>query len=237
MREQNGPSRAAGHTEGVPDSPRVSGTYKQAYAYDHLKNAIISGVFPPEKLLVERELCEMLGISRTPVREALRRLSSEGLAESHPGRGVFVTRLTASDALELYELKEALERMAVRLCIQRMSGGDLAVLARCLEDHAQAYQAGSAGLAADQDLQFHTLLVEFARSPRIEEQAKAILVQTRRLSQLSVYDTSHTQSFIQEHRAIYDAIEAGDPAGAEAAVSRHIAAIAAFQTARLRMFL
>ena len=75
-----------------------AGRYKQDYAYDRMKHAIISGVFPPEKLLVERELCEMLGVSRTPVREALRRLSSEGLVESHPGRGMFVTRLNAADA-------------------------------------------------------------------------------------------------------------------------------------------
>lgn len=236
MREQNSPPEAAGRTEDTPNSPRISGTYKQAYAYDRLKHAIISGVFPPEKLLVERELCELLGISRTPVREALRRLSSEGLVESHPGRGMFVTRLSVKDTLELYELKEALERMAVRLCIQRMTEEDLPVLHSCLEAHEQAYRAGNAELAADQDLQFHTLLVEFARSPRIEASAKAILAQTRRLSQISVGDPSHTQLFIQEHRAIYDALVSKDAAAAEAAVSRHITSIGAFQTIRLRLF-
>ena len=210
-----------------------AGRYKQDYAYDRMKHAIISGVFPPEKLLVERELCEMLGVSRTPVREALRRLSSEGLVESHPGRGMFVTRLNAADARQIYELKEALERMAVRLCILRMTGGELEELGGCLAAHEQAYARGDNELVADMDLQFHILLVEFARSAKIEEHAKAILVQTRRLSQLSVYDTSHTEKFLKEHRAIYEALRAGDAAAAEEAVSRHIASIGAFQLARL----
>ena len=221
----------------LPEAVRTSGRYKQDYAYDHLKDAIIAGVFPPEKLLVERELCEMLGVSRTPVREALRRLSSEGLVESHPGRGMFVTRLSAEDARQLYELKEALERMAVRLCIRRMTPGELDELERCLIAHERAHEDGDSELAADMDLRFHVMLVEFARSPKIEEHAKTILVQTRRLSQPSVYDTSHTREFIQNHRTIYEALRAGDSAAAEAAVSRHISAISSFQTAKLGAFL
>ena len=161
-----------------------AGRYKQDYAYDRMKHAIISGVFPPEKLLVERELCEMLGVSRTPVREALRRLSSEGLVESHPGRGMFVTRLNAADARQIYELKEALERMAVRLCILRMTGGELEELGGCLTAHEQAYARGDNELVADMDLQFHILLVEFARSAKIEEHAKAILVQEEQIEAL-----------------------------------------------------
>ena len=220
-----------------PEEAPVSSRYKQDYAYDRLKRAIIAGVFPPEKLLVERELCEMLGISRTPVREALRRLSSEGLVESHPGRGMFVTRLTAQEAQQIYELKEALERMAVRLCIQRMEPAELEELGRCIEAHARAATGGEPELAADMDLQFHIMLVEFARSPKIAEHAKTILVQTRRLSQLSVYDTSRTREFIQEHRAIYEALRARDSAAAEAAVSRHIASILRFQADKLGAFL
>jgi DNA-binding GntR family transcriptional regulator len=97
------------------DSPK----YKQHLAYDYLKESIISGKFPPNKPLIERELCDTLGVSRTPVREALRRLSSDGFVDFVPGRGTVVTRLTMDDMVHVYELKEALDKMAVKLCIQR----------------------------------------------------------------------------------------------------------------------
>lgn len=214
----------------------AAGKYKQDYAYDYLKQAIISGEFPPEKLLVEWEICEKLDISRTPVREALRRLSSEGLVDAHPGRGTFVTRVTAEDMRYIYELKEALERMAVRFCIQRMAGGELAEMKRCLTAHERAYVEQKFELAADMDLQFHVQLMEYARSPKIEEHAKMLLSQTRRLSQISVYDTSNIWKFIEEHRAIYEAIAAQDIPAAEAAVSRHIDSIIKFQGDKRSLF-
>ena len=101
----------------------------------------------------------------------------------------------------------------------------------------QLYDAGNPELAADMDLHFHIMLVEFARSPKIAEHAKTILVQTRRLSQLSVYDTSRTLEFIQEHRNIYEALDSRDSAAAEEAVSRHIASILRFQADKLGSFL
>lgn len=204
-------------------------SYKQDYAYNRLKHAIITGEFPPEKLLVERELCEMLQISRTPVREALRCLASEGLVSSHPGRGMFVTRITPQEIIYIYELKEALERMAVRLCIERMTDDQLGQLGQCLEGHTRAYEEEQYELAADMDMQFHVMLVEFAQSPKIEEHAKAILLQTRRLSQLSVYNTSFTMKFINEHKMIYDAMLNRNPFEAEQAVHQHILTISKFQ--------
>ena len=67
---------------------------KQSVAYNYLRMAIITGRYPPEKPLVEREICDKLGVSRTPVREALRRLGSEGLVDFIPNRGVFVAGVT-----------------------------------------------------------------------------------------------------------------------------------------------
>jgi DNA-binding GntR family transcriptional regulator len=95
------------------------GGNKLVEAYEKLKKAIIDYEFPPGKLLIERELCELIGVSRTPVREALRRLSSDGFVDFVPGRGTVVTRLTKEDMIHIYELKEALDKMAVKLCIQR----------------------------------------------------------------------------------------------------------------------
>lgn len=206
--------------------------YKQHIAYDYLKGAIISGKFLPEKPLVERELCDALGVSRTPVREALRRLTSEGLAESFPGRGVFVSRVTLETAVQMHELKEALERMAARLCTTRMSDDELGRMGACIQEHTRAMEQEQMEDSADIDLQFHVMLVEGAHSPMLEQQAKKFLLQTRRLSQLYVYDPASAIQFISQHNDIYLAIRACDAETAQQAVSIHFDAVKKFQRER-----
>jgi len=208
---------------------------KQHIAYEYLKESIISGKYPPEKPLIERELCDALGVSRTPVREALRRLTSEGLAESFPGRGVFVSRVNPEKATQLYELKEALEGMAARLCTERMSDEEIQELRECLQAHTEALENDEMAATADLDLRFHVLLIEGARSPMLEQQAKGILLQTRRLAQLSVYDPDSTTKFIAQHTAIYEAIRSRDAEEAEKALSAHISAIKKFQRERWKL--
>lgn len=209
--------------------------YKQSVVYEYLKTSIITGKLPPEKQLIEREICEKLGVSRTPVREAFRQLSSEGLVDFLPGRGVAVSGLSKERAEQMYELKEALECMAARLCARRADEELVARLENCLRMHEAAFRDKSMEMAADVDLQFHILLVEGARSPLIEQSAKALLLQTRRLSQLAVYDADQTENFIAQHRAICQAIKEKKEDEAAAAISYHINFIKQFQWERWRM--
>lgn len=209
--------------------------YKQSVAYDYLKTSIIAGRYPPEKPLTEREICEKLNVSRTPVREAFRRLSSEGLVDFVPGRGVIVTPLTVERAEEMYELKEALECMAARLCTERITDEELAGLEEVLREHQKAYDELSMDMCADIDLRFHILMVEAAHSPQIERASKNQMQQTRRLSQLAVYDSNETQHFIDQHRSIYNAIRDRNPDAAAEAVRYHIHFIKDFQYKRWRM--
>jgi DNA-binding GntR family transcriptional regulator len=220
------------HFLSLGDSPQK---YKQHLAYDYLKEAIISGKFPSGKPLTERELCDTLGVSRTPVREALRRLTSEGLVESYPGRGVFVASVTLEKAMQMHELREALERATARFCAERMSSEEVWQLWNCIQDHNKTREKGEMGASADLDLRFHVLIIEGARSPMLERQAKSLLLQTRRLSQLSVYDTAEALHFIQQHTDIYQAIRARDPEAAERAVSAHSATIRKFQQERWKL--
>lgn len=208
---------------------KFSQKYKGHIAYDYLLESIISGKFPPEKPLNEREICETLGVSRTPVREALRRLTSEGLAESYPGRGVFVSSVSLEKSLEMHELKEGLERMAARLCTVRMSDDEIHQLWACLKDHTRAFQKGEMATTADLDLRFHVLMIEGAHNSMMEQQAKSILLRTRRLSQLSVLDPNNTSQFIEQHTNIFEAIQARNAGAAEHAVSVHIEEVKKFQ--------
>lgn len=215
----------------APDTKK----YKQALAYEYLKNSIITGRLPPEKQLIEREICEKLGLSRTPVREAFRQLGSEGLVDFLPGRGVVVSSLTQEKAQQLYELKQALECMAARLCALRAEEKELEAMGECIGLHQQSFSLGRLSMAADVDLQFHVLLLEAAHSPMLEQEGKSLLLQARRLSQLAVYDADQTENFIAQHREILTAIEARDPDRAAAAVSRHIDFVQGFQWDRWEM--
>jgi DNA-binding GntR family transcriptional regulator len=210
-------------------------TSKQGAAYNYLRSAIITGKLPPEKPLIEREICEKLNVSRTPVREALRRLGSEGLVEFVPNRGVFVAGLTKDRTTQLYEMKEALECMAAKLCAERASDEDIERMAECIEKHRLYAAKNEMEIAVDLDLKFHVLLVESAKSGLIEQQAKSLLLQTRRLSQLAVYDTDKTENFISQHEEILLNIRNHDAGAAAAAVSRHIRFIEQFQWERWGM--
>lgn len=208
---------------------------KQSVAYEYLKTSIITGKLPPEKQLVERDICEKLGLSRTPVREAFRQLSSEGLVDFTPGKGVIVVEMTMEKARQMYELKEALETMAARLSAEKASEEDLEQMRQCLERHRTAYENKQFSLAVDIDIHFHILLLKGSKNPLIERYAKSILGQTRRLAQLSVYDADKMDRFIAQHQKIYDAIAMGDGEGAAKAVGRHIAFVEKFQCDRWRM--
>lgn len=224
----NSESKPENENTGVKES-------KQSVAYSYLRSAIITGRYPPEKPLVEREICDKLGVSRTPVREALRRLGSEGLVDFIPNRGVFVSGITKEKAMQLYEMKEALECMAAKLCAERGGEEALMRLTDCINMHRQYADRGEMEIAVDLDLRFHVILVESCGNPLIEQQSKSLLLQTRRLSQLAVYDTDHIYDFIDQHAAVVDAIGAHNGAAAAAAVAAHIRFVQQFQWERWGM--
>jgi DNA-binding GntR family transcriptional regulator len=229
------PGEAAGtplHAGKLPGRGAARKPYKQSVVYEYLRPSIITGIYPPEKPLIERDICDRLGVSRTPVREAFRRLSSEGLVEFLPGRGVVAASLTKEKAEHLHELKEALECMAAKLCVLRMTDNDFSRMEECLRQHREAVLRREMEVAADLDLRFHVILVEGARSPMLEQQAKSILWQTRRLSQLSVCDSENSAEFIAQHAAILEALKRRDAQEAAAAVSRHIESVKEFQWER-----
>ncbi len=185
---------------------------------------------------MERELCEMLGVSRTPVREALRRLSSDGFVDFVPGRGTVVTRLTMDDMVHVYELKEALDKMAVKLCIQRKTDELMEKLGKSIEEHDQALKNNDCKLVADVDFEFHIHIIMGTRNPKIENISKNVMLQTRRLSQVSVFDPTGNLVFFEHHRKMYEAIKENQVGAAEQAVTEHMESIKAFLTARFDQF-
>ncbi|MEO8751046.1 MAG: GntR family transcriptional regulator [Casimicrobiaceae bacterium] len=114
----------------APDSLRVvqnQPTLREMTA-DRLREAIFSQHFKPNERLVERDLCDQTGVSRTCVREALRHLESEGLVERRPNKGLYVTSISADEARQIYEVRGALEPMVARLFVERASESEVKAL-------------------------------------------------------------------------------------------------------------
>src|SRR5437762_11248559 len=108
---------------------------------DRLREAILSMHFKPNERLVERDLCDQTGVSRTSVREALRHLESEGLVERRPNKGLYVTAITVEEARQIYEVRGALEPALGRLFTQRATERDLNALAATLKKIDKAIAA------------------------------------------------------------------------------------------------
>lgn len=123
-----------------------------------LRRAIVSGQLAPGQRLTERALIEMLAVSRTVIREALRQLEAEGLIEIIPNKGPVVRQLSAAEAKDLYRIRAVLEGLAARLFAENANDAMVAELALALKDVERAYQGSDGGLALDAKTKFYDLL-------------------------------------------------------------------------------
>lgn len=133
-----------------------------------LREAILHGTLAPGEVLKEIQLAESLGVSRGPVREALNRLETEGLVIRQPGRRAIVARLSRKDLDEVFSLRLALERLAVRLACATASPNILAEMQEVVDQMARAmFGAAAASQAAELDLAFHDLLYQMSAHQRL----------------------------------------------------------------------
>lgn len=202
---------------------------KQSIAYSYLCSSIISGHMAPGTPIIEREVCERLGVSRTPVREALRRLSSEGLVDFITNRGAFVSSLSKEKVMQLYEVKEALEIMAALLCSRRASEKDFREMDKCIDAQQNCVITGKIPQSLDEDMRFHVLLAKSCGNTMLELQATSLMLQTRRL--MSIYDLDRMDEFISQHRRIMECMRNKDEKEIIASVDKHINTVAHFQIA------
>ncbi len=189
-------------------------------AYTHLRGSILAGSLPPGARISEPGLAEQLGISRTPVREALQRLSQEGLVELLPGKGARVRILSADEAREVYEVRALLEAEAAALATQNASAAELIALKKQL-DLLNSLPADDYLRQMQVDFDFHTALVEAAHNrtlARIYADLRSSLTLIRSFQQtLSQHPKTR-----QQHETIVEALLARDPEKAARAAREHV---------------
>ncbi|WP_457631411.1 GntR family transcriptional regulator [Oceanithermus sp.] len=189
-------------------------------AYEQLKSLIVAGRLRPGERLSEPALAGALGVSRTPVREALVRLAQEGLVEMTPGKGARVRLLAPREVEEVYEVRALIEGEAARRAAERCDAAGLAALEAALDELEGAEpQDYAAQIAAD--ARFHSLLVAAAGN-RVLEQVFHDLDAALALTRQYTRDLNQTPQTRQQHREITGAIRRRDAEAARAAAVLHV---------------
>lgn len=189
---------------------------------DKLREAIAAGVFAPGQRLIERELCDMLGVGRTSVREALRQLEAESLIESLPHKGPVVARISVEEARQLYSLRTLLEAHAGRRCAETADDDFLQRLDAAVETFVKASECKERVAMIEAKTAFYDLLMEGCGNKYITRTLTGLHNQISALRLTSMSRPDRLPRSIAEIRAIAAAIRSGDPARAADACRRHI---------------
>ena len=204
------------------DKRERMGATKKKYAYDEIKKLIIENEIPKDAPLVERQLSELIGLSRTPIREALRDLANDGMVEIIEGKGVYVKGIDFKDMVELFEVREALECMAIRLFVERIDNYYFGNLSRIIKEQENAYDLGDHKQFMDLDMQLHYVIAEGSKNVRLQNQIEAIYDQIRRIAISSRDDKIMRDTAMKAHRDIMDAVLKRDIETAQKAMADHI---------------
>jgi DNA-binding GntR family transcriptional regulator len=184
-------------------------------AYAALRQRILDNTYPPGHQALEQALAEDLGISRTPLREALIRLQKEGLVEVIPRHGMRVLPVSPADMKEIYEILSALESMAAALAAKRRpSDAELAPLEQASRDMAKALRADDLEAWAEADERFHRHLIELSSNRLLIEAVLNFWDRAHRVRRFTLRLRPKPVHSTKEHMALVERIRAGDAAGA-----------------------
>lgn len=190
--------------------------------FNTLRQAILRGELQPGERLLEIHLAEKLGVSRTPIREAIRKLELEGLVLMIPRRGAVVAEITEKSLRDVLEVRRSLEQLAVKLACRKIQAEELDELKQAAKEFEEALHAKDVTIYAEADVKFHDIIY------RITDNQKLIQLLYNFREQMYRYrveylkrEDSH-ETLIKEHQYIIDMIEQGDEKRAMEAVCSHI---------------
>ena len=190
--------------------------------FQTLRQAILKGELQPGERLMEIKLAERLGVSRTPIREAIRKLELEGLVVMVPRKGAAVANITEKDTKDVLEVRRTLEMFAVEVACERISQEQLTQLKQA----AKAFEASKGSMdvirIAETDMLFHEIIYEATQNDRLVQMLNNLRENMYRYRIEYLKDPNYYDSLVGEHREILDAIEAGDIQRARNGMESHI---------------
>jgi len=187
-----------------------------------LRSAILSFQFKPGDRLIERELCEMTGVSRTSVREALRHLESEGLVQNLPNKGPMVATVTAAEAHEIYEVRRALEGLAARLFAERAGAAELAALDMAMTALERAFAAADVHEILKATTTYYDVVLSGCGNHVIRRLIGLLQARVTFLRATSISQPGRAPESLAEMQSLTAALKSGDAGRAEAASTAHI---------------
>lgn len=189
--------------------------------HEHLREQIFSGELRPGARLSVPAIADELEVSRSPVRDAVMRLTQERLATEEPRRGAVVARVGPAELAGLYEVREVLEGLAARLAVENAGRKLVETLREVLAEHEEAVEAADLDRHLAADMKFHSLIRHAGGNDEVIRLLDDIQTQIR-LAMRTTTVTAGPRHALNDHRAILAAIDSGDPAEAERAARAHI---------------
>jgi DNA-binding GntR family transcriptional regulator len=187
-----------------------------------LRQAVVEGVLAPGSKIPERELCENLGVSRTPLREALKVLATEGLVVLEPNRGARISEITMEEMEAAFPVIAVIEGLAGKLACERASDAEIAAIVSRHDDMFRAYDAGDRSGYFKANRAIHDALMAAARNPVLEHHYAMLSYRVERARLLANISEARWAEAVEEHRAIVLAIKARDGEHLSALLTAHL---------------
>ena len=187
-----------------------------------LRKAIITGELPPGERLMETQLGEKLGVSRTPIREAIRKLELEGLVVMVPRKGAQVAQFTQKDIKDVLEVRAALEALAVRLACKRMDERSFLRLQLVITEYAYAAKENDIETMIQKDVEFHEIIFCATNNDKLVQMFGNLGEQVHRFRIAYLKNTTESMSVQREHTEILEALRSGNSEAAAELATVHI---------------
>ncbi|WP_448206267.1 GntR family transcriptional regulator [Azospirillum sp. sgz302134] len=210
--------------------PLDTGATFRSQAYQALKQAISEmDIYDhnDEIRLEERQLSDMLGVSRTPIREALTLLEQEGFIRLQPRRGIFVIRKTKAEIIEMIQVWAALESMAGRMAAQHASDEDIRTLWDLFRNFEERNPKEHVSEYSDANIAFHKSIIRLSGSKLIQEMTDNLFIHIRAIRKLTIGQENRVERSIHDHKEIIKALERRDVEQAERLIRDHTLGLAA----------
>ncbi len=190
--------------------------------FDTLREAIIIGELKPGERLMEVQLAQKMGVSRTPVREAIRKLELEGLVEMLPRKGAHIADLSVKDIMDVLEVRATLDGLASSLSASRITDDEIKELKHVHSQFVNYVEKENLQGSIKKDVEFHDIIYRSSRNDKLIQISNNLREQIQRFRVIYIKDYSSTRELIKEHIEIIDAITSRDPAAAMRLAQSHI---------------
>ena len=190
--------------------------------FENLRSAILEGKLKSGQRLMEVQLAEQLGVSRTPVREAIRKLELEGLVVMLPRKGAYVANISVKDLMDVLEIRACLEGLGASLAAERRDDEDIKKLESIEKEFEDAVRTQNIEILLKKDVEFHECIFEAANNKKLEKMINSIWEQVQRFRTTYVSDYNASLSLLDEHQAILKAIKEANVADAKKFAIEHI---------------